>query len=214
MANSSKTRFVQLLIALVLSSHFVGCATVLSEKRYPVTVENGPGSTYFSVHDRKNRVIHQGVTPEQVTLDAKAFPFWPAKYSVVFAGENAASEVRPVKAGFDPWVTGNLLLGGVPGFAIDGATGAMFKLPKSVHGNVPMQFAVTDPYHGSQIVKAALGSPAVGEMAAGGDTMVAQRSSSNATMIARAPQSQDPGDAGVRKPEVRVASAAERTPSR
>lgn len=130
-----------------------GCATVLSEKRYPVTIENAKAPTYFSVHDRKNRVIHQGVTPQQVTLDAKAFPFWPAKYSVTFAGQQAASQTKEVKASVDPWVAGNLLLGGVPGTLVDGATGAMFRLPKSVQGDVPPQFAVTDPNIGSTIAR-------------------------------------------------------------
>lgn len=146
-------RYCTLLFGVLLLFGVSGCATVLSEKRYPVTIENATAPTYFSVHDRKNRVIHQGVTPQQVTLDAKAFPFWPAKYSVTFAGQQAASQTKEVKASLDPWVAGNLVLGGVPGTLIDGATGAMFRLPKSVQGDVPRQFAVTDPNMGSAIAR-------------------------------------------------------------
>lgn len=144
------------LFCLVSTS---GCATVFSEKRYPVTIENATAPTYFSVQNRKNEVIHQGVTPQQVTLDAKAFPFWPAKYSVVFAGQDSASQTHDLKAGVDPWIAGNLLLGGVPGTVIDGATGAMFRLPKSVQGSVPPQFAVTEPNMGAAIARAALSVP-------------------------------------------------------
>ena len=148
------------LVALMVLSSFTGCATVLSEKRYPLTVDNAPGATYFSVHDRKNRVIHQGVTPQQVSLDAKAFPFWPAKYSVVFAGHENTSQVKSVKAGVDPWAAGNIVFGGIPGLVVDGATGAMFKLPKTVTGNVPLQFAVTDSNAGSELVQVAMNTPA------------------------------------------------------
>lgn len=137
------------LFSLVATVHLTGCATVVSEKRYPVTIANSQTPTFFSVHDRKNQVIHQGVTPQQVTLDAKAFPFWPAKYSVVFAGQDSASESHELKAGIDPWVAGNIVLGGGLGAIVDGATGAMFKLPKTITGNVPPQFAVTDPNQGS-----------------------------------------------------------------
>lgn len=126
-----------------------GCATIVSEKNYPVTINNSPGPTFFSVQDRKNNVIHQGITPQQVTLDAKAFPFWPAKYTVVYAGTESTTQRHEVKAGFDPWVAGNLLIGGGLGAVVDGATGAMFKLPKRVEGNVPAQYAVTDQQLGT-----------------------------------------------------------------
>jgi uncharacterized protein YceK len=138
-----------LLLALASAIQMTGCATVLSEKRYPVTIANSQTPTFFSVHDRKNQVIHQGVTPQQVTLDAKSYPFWPAKYSVVFAGQNSSSESHELKAGLDPWVAGNLIVGGGLGAVIDGATGAMFKLPKTVTGNVPPQLAITDSTKGS-----------------------------------------------------------------
>ena len=113
-----------------------GCATIVSEKRYPVTIANAQAPTYFSIQNRKNETIHQGVTPQQLTLDAKAFPFWPAKYNVVFAGNDATTQTVPLKAKLDPWVAGNIILGGVAGTVVDGATGAMFKLhPATVCGD-------------------------------------------------------------------------------
>lgn len=138
----------------------IGCATIASEKRYPVTVDNTHGPTFFSVQDRKNNVVHQGVTPQQVTLDAKSFPFWPAKYTVVYAGTDSMTQSRELKAGFDPWVAGNILIGGGAGAIVDGATGAMFKLPKRVEGDIPAQFAVVDPNEGSFLARAAVTGPA------------------------------------------------------
>lgn len=147
--NHGRFQAAFLLFAVVCVVQLTGCATVLSEKRYPVTIANSQTPTFFSVHDRKNQIIHQGVTPQQVTLDAKSYPFWPAKYSVVFAGQESTSESHELKAGIDPWVAGNIILGGGLGAIVDGATGAMFKLPKTITGNVPPQFAVTDSNQGS-----------------------------------------------------------------
>jgi hypothetical protein len=136
-----------------------GCATIVSEKRYPVTIANAQAPTYFSIQNRKNETIHQGVTPQQVTLDAKAFPFWPAKYNVVFAGNDSTSQTVPLKAKLDPWIAGNIILGGVAGTVVDGATGAMFKLPKEVKGHIPPQFAVTDVNQGFSLASAAVKTP-------------------------------------------------------
>ncbi|QDT08079.1 hypothetical protein K239x_00080 [Planctomycetes bacterium K23_9] len=143
-----------------------GCATIVSEKRYPVTVTNTQAPTYFSIQNRKNETIHQGVTPQQVTLDAKAFPFWPAKYSVVFAGNDATTQTVPLKAKIDPWVAGNIVIGGVAGTVIDGATGAMFKLPAEVKGQIPPQFAVTDVNQGFSLAAAAVKVPAAAPVVA------------------------------------------------
>ncbi|MFU7557139.1 hypothetical protein ACMFWY_00475 [Roseiconus sp. JC912] len=138
-----------------------GCATLVSERRYPVTIDNPPGPTYFSVIDQENNVIQQGVTPQQVTLDAKRYPFIPAKYSVVFAGGSNTSQTKEIRAKPDPWIVGNLVVGGVPGIIVDGASGAMYKLPKKVEGFVPTQATITDAGQGATIANAvAFGTPA------------------------------------------------------
>ncbi len=189
---------VTAILLLTLCSS--GCATVMSEKRYPVTIENAQSPTFFSIHDRKNDVIQQGVTPQQVTLDAKAFPFWPAKYSVVFAGHESSSQKQEFRAGFDPWIAGNLLLGGIPGAVVDGATGAMFRLPKKITGSVPPQFAVTDLPTGSAIAKAKMQAPAtesIAETDSQAETMLASQPSATAT----------PAVQGTNQGPVRAASA-------
>ena len=144
-------RWIVGLACLLGVSSLSGCATVLSKKQYDVTMDNAGGPTYFSVADRNQNVLHEGVTPQQVSLDAKAFPFWPAKYHVTFAGSQSNSELKTVKAGMDAWMLGNLVLGGVPGFLVDGATGAAFKLPSRVQGSVQQQFAVADSKQGALI---------------------------------------------------------------
>ena len=147
-------RILPLAIATLATPCFTGCATVVSERSYPVTIDNSGGQTYFSVTDRKNQVIHEGVTPNQVVLDAKSYPFWPAKYKVTYVGTNDFIQQRDIKASVDPWLAGNILTGGVIGTVVDGVSGAMFKLPERVTGDVPNQYALTDTQQGAQIASA------------------------------------------------------------
>lgn len=150
---SRPSKFLTLGIGCLVFS-LGGCATIVSEKQYPVTIENAGGPTYYSVYNRKREVVQQGITPQQVTLDAKAAPFWPAKYQVVFAGNESMSQQQELRAGFDPWVGGNVLIGGGLGAIVDGATGAMFRLPGRVSGNVSARYAITEPTAGAQTIAA------------------------------------------------------------
>lgn len=144
----------QLLLVAVCVPSFGGCATIFSERTYPVTIDNSGGQTYFSVRNRKHQVVHEGVTPNQVVLEAKSHPFWPAKYDVTFVGSDNVIQQREVKAGVDPWLAANIINGGLVGLAVDGTTGAMFKLPERVIGDIPAQYALTDMNQGAQIASA------------------------------------------------------------
>lgn len=136
-----------------LMSFAPGCATILSERRYAVTIDNPAAQTYFTVHDKKSNLLHAGVTPQQVTLDAKSGIFQRARYKVTFAGEGSSSQSQELVAGVDPWIAGNLLLGGVPGMVVDGVSGAMWKLPNRVEGHVSAQYAVADTVQGEVLAK-------------------------------------------------------------
>ncbi len=182
----SRRQIAALAWVLGLLLH-TGCATLLSDKKYPVAIDNVNGSTYFSVHDRNNELVYQGVTPQQVTLDAKSMPFWPAKYKVVFAGDQGRTQQSEIRASFDPWTAGNIVVGGVVGLAVDGFTGAMFKLPKTLNGTVPPQYAVTDIDQGSMLARAAIGTGSGNEATAAAQPPISGPDVQTATAI----QSQD-----------------------
>ena len=146
-------RFFVRFALLALIPGLPGCATVLSKRQYQVKVDNPSGQTYFSIKDRKSNVVRTGMTPEEVPLDAYAGIFKPAKYKVTFAGQGGSSQTKELNAGVDPWVAGNILLGGFPGLAVDGVTGAMWKLPDRVEGNVPASYVVSDREAGESIAR-------------------------------------------------------------
>lgn len=149
-----KRRIVCVVLAGVSLPLLSGCATIFSDKKYEVMIDNPGGPTHFAVRDKKNRLVHQGITPQEVTLKARSYPFWPAKYDVSFEGLSNTKGHHELKAGLDPWLAGNVLIGGGLGIVVDGFTGAMFRLPKQVSGAIPAQYAMTDTSQTTQVVSA------------------------------------------------------------
>ncbi len=138
-------------LILIFSSSLGGCATIVSGRKHQVTINNPGGPTYFSVLDDKGNVVHSGLTPQQVTLKSSSGPFRPAKYSVVYAGqEGAFRDELPTR--FNWWTAGNVVIGGVPGLIVDAATGAMWKFDSEIQGQVPASLAVANSHQGQAIV--------------------------------------------------------------
>ena len=139
------------LVVLVFTCSLSGCATILSKRSYDVTVDNKGGPTYFAVRDWKNQVVESGVTPRQVTLDSSQRLFRPAKYKVDYATREGVHS-RDLNAKVDPWIAGNIVIGGVPGLVVDGATGAMWRLDKRITGLVPSQMLVSNTEQGAAVL--------------------------------------------------------------
>ncbi len=114
-----------------------GCASIVSDSTYPVTVESFPSGAQFTVKNKSGRIVSSGVTPQQVVLDAGAGFFKPENYTITFKKQNYNSTMVSERAGLDPWYFGNILFGGLIGMLIvDPATGAMWELPDSVCANL------------------------------------------------------------------------------
>lgn len=111
-----------------------GCASIVSDSQYPVSIQSSPSQAKFEVKDSTNRVVHTGVTPMTVTLDAGDGFFKKANYTVDFTAKNGKKSTQTVSPTLDPWYFGNILFGGLIGLVIvDPATGAMYKLPEVVN---------------------------------------------------------------------------------
>jgi hypothetical protein len=144
-------RVLSLCLLVAVFSPLAGCATILSDRSWPVTVDNSGGPTYYVIKDRKNQVVQAGVTPQQVTLKSSAGPFRPARYHVEYAGEQGIHH-QTIEPRINWWTAGNIILGGVPGLVVDAGTGAMWKLDPTVVGEVPHTAVVSNREHGHAIV--------------------------------------------------------------
>lgn len=148
------------LLITVSACSLSGCATIVSGNKGQVTLDNSGGATYFSILDSKDRVVDSGVTPKQVTLKTSRALFKPAKYRVVYASQDGV-EQHDLDASVNWWTAGNIIIGGVPGVAIDAATGAVWKLQPRVIGHVPSQHVVSNASQGASLLAAHSGIGAV-----------------------------------------------------
>ncbi|SEA19720.1 hypothetical protein [Microbulbifer marinus] len=115
-----------------------GCASILSDSSYPVTINSTPSGANFSVVNEAGLDVHTGVTPDTITLAASDGFFSSASYTVKYQMAGYNEQSFQLTAGMDGWYIGNILFGGLIGMLIvDPATGAMWKLPESA--NVTLQ---------------------------------------------------------------------------
>ena len=140
-------------LMMIIAYSLSGCATIVSGGRNQVTVDNSGGATYFSILDHNHQVVDSGVTPKQVTLRTKQQWLKPAKYQVVYAGQEGTTQ-HDLNARLNWWTAGNIVIGGVPGLIIDSATGAAWKLQPKVVGQIPAQQVVSNASQGAEIVAA------------------------------------------------------------
>lgn len=82
-------------------------------------------------------LVSSGVTPGQVTLKAGAGFFDGELYRISYKKDGYQDQVTIVDTEVDGWYWGNIIFGGLIGMLIvDPATGSMYKLPNSAHGNL------------------------------------------------------------------------------
>ena len=153
---------IQWSLILVFACSLSGCATIISGRKSQVTVKNHAGPTYFNVVDQSGNVVHSGVTPAQVTLKTSVKAFRPAKYDVIYAGQEGVYR-QEVSRDINWWTAGNIVIGGIPGLLVDAGTGAMWQFDSEVHGSVPAHLVVADRDHGEAII-AGNNMPASGAM--------------------------------------------------
>lgn len=123
------------LSVLVVTALFAtGCATIMSESNYNVSIQSNPSGASFVIKNRAGTVVQKGTTPQNVVLKAGAGYFKGEKYQITFtpSGKNVKSQTFELDTKLDGWyLGGNLLFGGLLGYlVVDPLTGAMYKLPE------------------------------------------------------------------------------------
>lgn len=87
-----------------------GCASIVGSNK-TVAVNNKFGPTFFAIKDRQQKIVHQGMTPQQVTLSTRDGLIKPAKYQVDFMATDDKTDSCELHAGVNPWIAGNALFG-------------------------------------------------------------------------------------------------------
>lgn len=124
-------KMVGFSIGIVFCFMFLaGCASIVSESEYPVSISSQPEGAEISIKNRSGKQIYSGKTPTSITLKAGAGFFKGEKYTVSFKKDGYAPHTAQVERGVDGWyIAGNFVFGGLIGWLIvDPATGAMWTL--------------------------------------------------------------------------------------
>lgn len=109
--------------ALALS----GCASIVSGRHAEVAVDSYPTHAHVDIHDTHGRRVSSFNTPGVAKLKRQGKYFMPAKYTATIAAPGFEPAHVPIRSTVNPWVLGNVVIGGIPGLVIDNATGAAWK---------------------------------------------------------------------------------------
>ena len=107
-----------IIFVLPLALFFTSCATIISGTTAKVNVSTSTGETAYANVDGKTYYI-SGPTKVKVKRGYKAT-------TIVAENTNSKGSVE-VKKSFNPTSIANILIGGLPGLAVDGLTGAITK---------------------------------------------------------------------------------------
>ena len=124
---------IVLLLAMGCIAMISGCASIVSKSQYPVTITtNAPDANIYVRNADSGLIIQEGKNPLMVTLPASKAFLTPATYQCEVKLKDT-KQYRAISANIDPWFMGNFFFGGLIGLAIDGASGAAFKLDDSYY---------------------------------------------------------------------------------
>ena len=124
--------FLLFAVCLALNS---GCASIISDSKYSVSIGSEPEGAEYNIIDKKGNVVYKGTTPDLTPpLKAGAGFFSAADYKVTFKKEGYEERTVALNQKLDNWyLFGNLIFGGLIGYLIvDPITGAMWEL-KDTH---------------------------------------------------------------------------------
>jgi hypothetical protein len=123
-------KLLTITIASAISYLLFGCASVVTTAN-----ENHPNRKTI-VGIPKNITVIQTADPRMISPDKPGYELWknvvinrgngPFKANSVelWRGGNLVGAIKPR---LNPWVFGNLIYGGIPGFLFDGFSGAMWE---------------------------------------------------------------------------------------
>jgi uncharacterized protein YceK len=121
--NSLSLHTLVVSAALLLS----GCASIISGRTATVTIDSTPSNANVVIHDKHGKEVIATHTPARVELRRKDKYIWPAKYTATIDKPGYKTATVPIDSTVNPWVAGNIVLGGVVGLVVDNATGAAWK---------------------------------------------------------------------------------------
>lgn len=118
---------IRLPLVAVATAVVSGCATIAGGgTSQGVSVSSEPAGASFVVTSSSGLQMASGATPQTIKLPRKN------EYQIVFSVPGYNSQSVPLTKGLNGWVWGNLIIGWIPGFIVDFASGSAHKLEPAV----------------------------------------------------------------------------------
>ncbi|MGD9636065.1 MAG: hypothetical protein AB7G28_22300 [Pirellulales bacterium] len=118
-------------VLLVVSAGLIvsasGCASIINGRTATVTIDSRPSDALVVIRDKRGDTVLKTQTPATVELKRKDKFIWPAKYTATIEKPGFQPKTVPINQTINPWILGNVVVGGVIGLAVDNATGAAWK---------------------------------------------------------------------------------------
>jgi uncharacterized protein YceK len=121
--NTHIVSFAVVLTVCLLS----GCASIISGRTADVAIDSYPSNAHVVIHDNDGRQVATLTTPGVASLKRNRRYFLPARYTATIEAPGYAPTEVPIRYTVNPWIAGNIVIGGVPGLIVDNATGAAWK---------------------------------------------------------------------------------------
>jgi len=118
---------------------FTGCASMMSQTDYTVSIMSSPSGADYVVKNRRGLSVHRGVTPSTVVLNASAGYFSPERYTIELGKAGFVSSSYALNGHLDETYLLNILwyiFSPIGFLLVDPATGAMWKLDRSMHAEL------------------------------------------------------------------------------
>jgi hypothetical protein len=164
--------FRQLVFSLAILGSVGGCASIISGRRADIAFETYPANAQVTIHDDRGRPVSTFTTPGVANLKRHGKFFLPARYMATISAPGYQTAQVAIGSTLNPWILGNIVIGGIPGLVIDSATGAAWKPKRS---EIHQELIALDGPEFMPVYSDAEGSPQ-GE--ADGEPLTADRSSS------------------------------------
>jgi len=119
------------VLSVFTCSMLVGCASIVSGRSANVAIDSYPSNAHVTIHDKQGRTVASLMTPGVVSLKRNRKYFLPAQYTATIEAPGYAPAEVSIRSTVNPWVLGNIVIGGVPGLIVDNATGAAWRPKQS-----------------------------------------------------------------------------------
>jgi hypothetical protein len=129
----------------------------MSGRHAEVAINTNAPNARVVVRDKRGQHVASLHTPATVTLRRKDKFIFPARYSATIEAPGYQPASVPIRSTINPWILGNVVIGGIPGLVVDNVTGAAWRPRHSeiyqeltpMYGAGPMYSGPPTPFHGN-----------------------------------------------------------------